>query len=266
MSLTKYELLKILKTPVTAIAIAVVLLLNLYMLLLGSQNGNYCANESPFHTDIERLKQDGAYFAGEITDAWNQKYKAEADAIINDPANHVPETEKEQIRRELQLKYSDEAIANMGNFIYLKETIIHSNEYQKYESMEFASCFYERAAQVGSSIADGYRERYPGIKGETLGAKTEEMYGYMAKGYRAIYDYDYGYWKLRNMHATYPFTIGLIILIALAPMFASEYSGKTDALLLTSKHGKRRLIYAKLKGGCYLHCCLGLRLSFLTRC
>jgi ABC-type transport system involved in multi-copper enzyme maturation permease subunit len=249
MSLTKYELLKIFKTPVTTIAIAVVLLLNLYMLLLGSQNGNYCANESPFQTDIERLKQDGAYFAGAITDEWYQSYRTEIEDVINNPLNHVSESEKEKIRQELKVKYSDEAIANMGNFIYVKESIIRSNEYQKYEPMEFASHFYERATQVGFSVADGYRERYPGVKGETLAAKTEEMYGHLAQDYTANYNYDYGYWKLRNMHTTYPFTIGLIILIALAPIFASEYSGKTDALLLTSKHGKRRLIYAKLKAG-----------------
>jgi len=249
MSLTKYELMKILKTPVTTIAISMVLLLNLYMLLLGSQNENYRANESPFQTDIERLKQEKAYFAGAITDEWYQSYKAEVDAIINNPSNHVSETEKEQIRQELKIYYSDEAIANMGNFIYLKESVMRSDEYRKYEDMEVSSHFYEKAAQFRFRIADEYRERYPGVKGETLAAKTEEMYGRLAREYTANYNYDYGYWKLRNMHTTYPFTIGLIILIALAPIFASEYSGRTDALLLTTKHGKRRLVYAKLKAG-----------------
>ena len=230
MNLTRYELKKTLKSPVTAIAIVAVLLLNLYTLFLGSQDASYCSSGAyrpPYQTDIELLKQNGAYFAGEITDEWFQKYKAEVEAIIDNPANHVSDEEKEQIRQELKYVngYTDEKIADCGNFIYLKEAVLHSNEYQKYEGMEFAARFYERAANTGVRIAEEYRERYPRTKGEALAAKTEEMYSYMAQDYTAYYNYRYGYEKLRIMHTVYPFTIGLIILIALSPIFAAEYSG-----------------------------------------
>jgi len=252
MSITKFELKKILKSPVTAIAVIAVLLLNLYMLLLGSQDPSLCASGAylpPYQTDIERLRQEGAYFAGEITGEWFQKHHAEVEAIRNDPVNNVSAEEKERIRREDFYGLTDEAIAERGNAIYLKESVMRSHEYQKYESMEAAARFYELAAKIGFAAAGDYRERYPGVKGETLAVKTEAMYGYIADEYKAYYDYKLGYEKLRVMHTTLPYTVGLIILIALSPIFASEYSGKTDALLLTSKHGKKRLIYAKLKAG-----------------
>ena len=252
MSLMKFELKKILKAPVTVIAIIAVLLLNLYMLLLGSQDSSYCSSGAyiaPYQTDIARLQQEGAYFRGEINDAWFQKYYAEADAIRNDPANHVNEEERERIRQEDFRGYTAEAISELGSFIYMKESVLRSDEYQKYEDMEFSAHFYERAAQTGLVVAADYRERYPDAKGEAFAAKAEEMYNYMAQDYTAYYNYDLGYHKLRIMHTTFPLTIGLMILISLSPIFASEYSGKTDALLLTAKHGKRKLIYAKLKTG-----------------
>jgi len=225
MNLTKYELKKMLKTPVTAIAIVVILLLNLYILLLGSQNPGDCykAQLPPLQTNIKQLQQNGAYFAGEINDAWYAKYFAEAEAVRNDPANFVSEAEKELVLQELRLRLNEEAIAEMGDVIYLKEELLTLNEYNKYEDMEFSAKYYERANRLGLFLAEDYRERFPGKKGETLAAKTEAMYGYLAEDYTAHYNYDWGYHKLRNMHATYPYTIGLLTLIALAPLFAAEY-------------------------------------------
>ena len=246
MSLTKFELKKIILNPVTLIAIAVILLLNLYTLFFGRQTGNYKANETPFDTDIVRLQEEMGHFAGEINEEWYQKFIAEKNEIINNPANHVSGKEKEQILQNLKSDgMTDEMIAEMGNIIFLKDSNIHG----RYEDMEFSSHFYENAKAMGSYFAQQYREQYPGEKGEALAAKTEEMYNSLADEYKAYYNYNYGYHKLRNIHSTYLFTIGLLILIGLAPIFAAEYSGKTDALLLTSKHGKKRLIHAKIKAG-----------------
>ncbi|MCL1803793.1 MAG: hypothetical protein FWG30_09195 [Eubacteriaceae bacterium] len=252
MSLTRLELKKMLTSPITAVSIVAVIALNAYMLLFGSQDPSLCATgayRSPFQTDIARLQQEGAYFAGEITTEWHQKYNAEVKAMRNDCANLVPDAEKERIRREDYREFTDEAIAELGNIIYLKESVWSSPVYQKYEDMEVSSRFHQAASKTGAVIAQDYRDRYPGLKGETLAQKAEEMYARMSHGYTARYNYKYGYEKLRIMHTTYPLTIGLIILVALSPLFSSEYSAKTDALILASKHGKKRLIYSKLKAG-----------------
>lgn len=126
-----------------------------------------------------------------------------------------------------------------------------TEDYQKYEDVEFAAAYYVRAKESSDWLAKGYRESYPGKKGEVLAAETERLYQKVEE-YTVYYNYDWGWWKLRNIHTTYPMTIGVFLLIALAPLFSSEYALKTDALVLSSKYGKRRLILGKLKAGLLL--------------
>ena len=42
-----------------------------------------------------------------------------------------------------------------------------------------------------------------------------------------------------------PFILGFVIAFLIAPVFASEYGNHMDGLLLSSKHGKRKLIFGK---------------------
>ena len=265
MNLMKFELKKMLTTRVMIISMVGVFLLNLYSVLLGEQYDPsvYCASAPALQTEISRLQEEMEYFAGEINAQWAEKYRGEANAIRNDPANFVSDEEKEHIRRDVYGNLTDEAFDEIGNFKYLRESVLHSREYQKYEDAEFSARFYELAERTGLTLAETYRYRFPGEKGDVLAAKAEKMYGYMANEYTAYYNYDWGWHKFRNLHLTYPFTIGLIILIALAPLFASEYSGKTDALLLSSKHGKKRLIHAKIGAG-FLFAALSWAIVTLT--
>ena len=43
-----------------------------------------------------------------------------------------------------------------------------------------------------------------------------------------------------------PFIMGFVIAFLLAPVFASEYANNMDSLLLSAKHGKKKLIFGKL--------------------
>lgn len=249
MSLTRFELKKIVCSPIVFIASAVLLLINIYSLLFSSQTG-YKAIQSPFDTNIAQLQENGSEFAGAINDEWYNMHIKELQSIIDNPANHVSEEEKQVIRNGfLEKGYSEQGIENMGNYIYLKEEILSSNDYQKYEDVEFSAGFYDNARQCGKMLAYEYKNLYPGDKGEVLAQKTEEMYNALADNYTAYYNYDWGYWKLRNFHMSYPFSIGLLVLIGLSPLFSAEYSKKTDALILSSKHGKKKLIFAKIKAG-----------------
>ncbi len=126
-----------------------------------------------------------------------------------------------------------------------------AEDYQKYEDVDFAAAYFVRARESSDLLAAGYRESYPGKKGEVLAAETERLYQKVEE-YTVYYNYDWGWWKLRDIHTTYPMTIGVFLLIALAPLFSSEYALKTDTLVLSSKHGKRRLILGKLKAGLLL--------------
>jgi ABC-type transport system involved in multi-copper enzyme maturation permease subunit len=48
------------------------------------------------------------------------------------------------------------------------------------------------------------------------------------------------------MQTVLPFTIGLLLIVVLTPMFSYEYGKKTDSLLLSAKYGKSKLIKAKM--------------------
>lgn len=250
MSLTKFELKKIVQTPIVMIAFTALLIVNISALLFGSQIEGYTATQSPFDTNIHQAKQYGSFFAGEINDKWYHFHKQEQQKMIDDPANQVSDAEKQKIRESLIAEgYSEQEISNMGNIIYIKRDLISSNDYNKYEDVEVAINFYKNANNYGQMLANKYKSLYSGDKGIILAAKAEEMYTDLAENYTAYYNYDLGYWKLRNMHANYPFSIGLLVLIGLAPLFSAEYSRKTDAIILSSKHGKRKLIFAKIKAG-----------------
>lgn len=131
MGLTKFELKKIAQTPIVVIAFTALLIINICALLFGSQTG-YKAIESPFDTNIYEAKQNGIFFAGEITDEWYQFHKQEQQKLIDDPANQVSDAEKQKIRESLSAEgYSEQEISNMGNVIYVKKELISSNDYNK---------------------------------------------------------------------------------------------------------------------------------------
>jgi ABC-type transport system involved in multi-copper enzyme maturation permease subunit len=65
--------------------------------------------------------------------------------------------------------------------------------------------------------------------------------GSLVRGYNLFYDYYNGF-----LTGLYPYLIGFLILLLIAPVFTGEYSSRMDGLTLSSKRGKRGLIGAKL--------------------
>lgn len=249
MNLTWWEFRKLWRAPALRIATAVLTLVTLYAFFFGYQDG-YKAQQTPLATEITRLQADGAYFAGKIDEDWIAWVLAEEDAFINDPENQVPQSERETVRDAYRARgLTEQAIDKMGEWIYLKEEVALSNDYQRFEDAIFSTRFYDYARETGDDLARQYRERYPGKKGSVLAAETERLYRHLADDYTAYYNYDWGYWKLRGMHTLLPFTVGIILLVGLAPLFSGEYAERTDALILSSRHGKGRLPRAKIRAG-----------------
>lgn len=248
MKLTACELKKIIRGPIIWIALIAVIALNIFSILIGGEQSQYSANAPAFRTNIQELQQRYAYFAGPITPEWIAHFKKEAETILNDPQYRVSDDEAERIVQTYvsQYGYSEDAVRN-NPILFLNEKGIA--EYEKYEDVQVASNFYINASDFGNRMAEYYRNTYPGAKGEALAADTQSRYYYLADEYTANYNYAYGYQKVRNMMTIYPYTIGVVLLIALTPIFSSEYSKRTDALLLTSKNGKKKVVRAKLKAG-----------------
>ena len=59
-------------------------------------------------------------------------------------------------------------------------------------------------------------------------------------GYNLFYDFYDSF--MRNFA---PFILGFLIIFTISPLFSTEYSTKMDSLILSSKHGKRKVILSK---------------------
>lgn len=240
MKLTQFELKKMICTPIVWFVLIAVIAVDVFSILAGENWAN-----------IQQLQEQQTHFAGEITQEWIDCRQQEAEAILNDPQYRVDTEKVEQIVQMYmsQYGYAEETIRNNLS-LFLTEN--GRKEYEKYEDVQVASMFYVNAKKFGERMAEYYQSTYPGEKGTVLASDTQKRYNYLATEYTANYNYDFGYQKVRSMMATYPYTIGVIILIALAPIFSTEYTRKTDALLLSSKNGKQKLACAKIKAGLFV--------------
>lgn len=154
------------------------------------------------------------------------------------------------LQRIEQSKYAGDINPSWTNAIQEKLQIITENpnhlSYRILLDANQSSDFYNHALQFAINEKHYYKFKFEGKKGDALSTKAEEMYGDLATNYTAFYDYNLGWIKLNAMQNLMPFTVGLFLLIAISPIFALEYSEKMDSLLLTSKYGKNKLIYAKI--------------------
>jgi len=248
MQLAGFEVKKVVNTPVVWFALAAVIGLNIFSVLLGGyQSSEYAAGAPAFRTNIQKIQDWYLPFAGPITQEWIERYQQEADAVLHNPQYRVSDEEVEVIvQRQIERGYREEVVRE-NPVLFLNE--IGAAEYDKYEGVQVASEFYTNALEFGDYMADYYRKTYPGEKGAVMAADTQARYHKLATEYTANYNYSYGYQKVRNMMTTYPYTVGVMILIALAPLFSAEYARKTDALLLSAKNGKGKLVCAKIKAG-----------------
>src|SRR5690625_83587 len=131
----------------------------------------------------------------------------------------------------------------------MREDVLTSREYNRLEDPSVATMFYQTAAKVGKEVSQNYLNLYNGRKGEALASKAEEMYTYLSREYKAYYDYSWGWSRLHAIQTILPFTIGLLLIVILSPMFSDEYSKRTDAILLSAKYGKSKLTRAKIMTG-----------------
>ena len=246
--LIKFEINKSIRRPVVLGIFIVILLIDILMIFFGTFGSEPTHGMQYSKEKVTQLQQEQSSFAGLIDDAWTQHIMDLKNGILNNPANQVNEEERKRITEELLAQgLSEETINspdNIGRFI--REDVFNSRELQSLEDPEVASNFYERADKFGKETGEYYRETYEGQKGEALASKAEEMYGYLSNEYKAYYDYSWGWSRLHAMQTVLPFTIGLLLIVVLTPMFSDEYGKKTDSLLLSAKYGKSKLIKSKI--------------------
>ena len=245
MNLTKLEFKKIF-TPLTVIAVVVMLLLNLYMTfdyrayyLLEALDPDKKSNQ------LEKLKIEYAEKRGEITDEWIAARRSDVKNILNDPKYLKTEDELKQYLSDLAVQgYSAEEIERLKSQPY---TILNNDGIRAYEHTEkftYAASFYDNAEEEKQYLLDEYSSD------AGICADISARYDALINDYRAFCDYDLAYTSIQYVIANaFPFTVGVPVLIGLAPLFARERARKTDALILSSKRGRRDTARAKICAG-----------------
>lgn len=241
LTMIQLELKKMLIRPLSIMLILMILVVNGSILLLNNE-GNIVKLQ-----DIEMQRVEQSQYAGEINENWISKIHEKLKVIRENPDNLMSETEKEQVRQEyLQRGYSQEHVENIDSTVFLKPELLDSLSYNILLDAEYSTEFYDNAQQFADMQGELYRTVFDGKKGEDLATKAETMYGYLSQNYIAHYNYNLGWHKLNFMQSLMPFTVGLFLIVTISTIFSREYSQKTDSLILSTKHGKGRLIYAKL--------------------
>lgn len=218
MNLTKLEFKKIF-TPLTVIAVVVMLLLNLYMTF--DYRAAYlltALDPDSKSKPIETLKSEYAEKRGEITDEWIAARRSDVENILNDPKYLKTEDELKQYLSDLAAQgYPAEEIERLKSQPY---TILNNNGITAYEHTEkftHAASFYDNAEEEKQYLLDEYSSD------ADICADISARYDALINDYRAFCDYDLAYTSIQYVIANaFPFTVGVPVLIGLAPLFARE--------------------------------------------
>ncbi|MBU3195966.1 hypothetical protein KPL26_04700 [Clostridium algidicarnis] len=246
-----FEIKKSMNKPIVLAIIIGILLMDVLMIFFGKFQGEPTFGMPYSKEKVVQIKKERLRFSGVIDDNWIQDVKNTQNNILNNSNNQVSGEERKKITQKLIEEGLTEDYINSPNSVHLfvKEEVLDSREFQSLEDPMVSSGFYDAAEKKGKEIADDYRINYGGSKGKALSWKAEEMYGYLSNEYKAYYDYSWGWSRLHAMQIYLPFTVGVLLVVALSPMFSNEYSSKMDSLILSSKQGKSKLIKAKMIAG-----------------
>ncbi|WP_294853429.1 ABC transporter permease subunit [uncultured Oscillibacter sp.] len=254
-----FELKKMLMRPVSILALILLIAINCLSIFTDGM-GTLILPEY-----VTAQKTEQSKYAGRMDKNWTDEIQQRLNVITEDHKNLIQEDEREQVRKEyLEKGYTQQYIDSLSNSVFLKPEITDSLTYRVLKDAEYSSTFYTKAKDLSIALGKYYRSEYLGKKGEVLAQKAEKMYGYLAQKYIAFYDYNLGWNKLISLQKLLPFTVGFFLLIALSSAFSGEYSGKTDSLLMSSKHGKGKLIHAKIMAAFFLAVGIWLLMQLLS--
>ena len=240
MDLIKLEFKKLF-TPLTVIVLAVMLAVNMYAAF---------THQGVFYTGARRselaeLKAEESKMRGAIDDEWIAARNAEVQAVLNTPEYQKNEEELEELRRHMREEGLSEALIEEQLAVpYNRLNAEGIGKYEQTEPYIVAANFYNHAEMEKQDLL----EEYAGD--EAVCADITERYDRLINDYTAFYDYSLAYENIQYAAANMlHLTIGIPVLVGLAPLFARERVRRTDALLLSSKRGRHELARAKLCAG-----------------
>lgn len=244
----RFELQKMFERPIV-IGSLVALLLVSFVLLQA-----YCFNNSR----TTALLPDGTTLSGREAILYNQSVAGKYDGAFTDEAvaRMVSDFEKDYPQDFCAMTHDEGIHASLPSvYSYLTIFIPPQN---------YTEILQEAAAQ-GNSISPLTEYGLISIADYMPLADTTLQYGYSDS-------WEFFFMSFCGSTLTIAIPVLLVIIIAVSMVFSSEYSMKTDALILTTKHGKNKQITAKLWAslifatlvisGVFILFCIAFRLQY----
>ncbi len=240
MDLIKLEFKKLF-TPLTVVVLAVMLTVNMYAAFM--HQGVFYAGER--RSELYELKAREREMRGAIDDEWIAARNAEVQAVLSAPEYQKNEEELEELHRHMCEEGLSEALIEEQLAVpYNRLNAEGIGKYEQTEPYIVAANFYNHAEMKKQDLLNEY------AGDEAVCADITERYDRLINDYTAFYDYSLAYENIQYAAANMlHLTIGIPVLVGLAPLFARERARRTDALLLSSKRGRHELARAKICAG-----------------
>ncbi|WP_339247017.1 ABC transporter permease subunit [Paenibacillus sp. FSL F4-0243] len=245
-TLTRFELRKIIRSKlfyvVIAIVIAVVLLLA-NMRVTGAYITGKDGEELKGLAAISLQREYGRQLAGPLTTEKLENSIERHKKAHLDPNNI---DDKGNLKNEAYAKYEvpDEQINTLIRYAF---SPLSNYDYSVMDRLQpdDAKMFYEKRIEKVNGYLN-YDYSYGNYS-----VKEKAFFNTMNEQLRVPFQMDYvtGWEKVFQNLQNLFLIISLAIGICLAPMFADEYQRGTDAIILSSRYGRNKVITAKLKAG-----------------
>lgn len=267
-SLIYFEFKKIASRRMTIIAVLGTVLLSILFFIFTVSIEMHTSYDSEAGRTIQELnglsaidfeREEMHELKGYLTKEYINKRKSEREVIENNPANleTIPQEELEQKKNEMKaMGFSEEGIENIRPTRLKEDAYI--DEVDKYDFLRSHVGKIERIPNIITELEsrnlEGINENRPGkYQGSVNGNLTDKEVNKLLKMYRKVnstptyYDYYFGWERLsRNLSFIFSIILSALVVICLSPVFSQESSLRTDAIILTTRYGKNKLITAKL--------------------
>ena len=247
--LVGFEYKKIFKKRSSIVILLIAVFLTAFS-SLGPLMGNYYIKGEKFESNYEGMKRDREYIRSLSDREIGNDILSEAiGAYSLIPSTDGKYTDTDEYQRYAR-PYSE------INYIIRKSYGMNDWKEMKLLTEEDIKSFYDvRQSAVERSI-----------EGTTMSPAEKSASVSLSRQVKPpfIYSYTGGYTRFFSQMYTTAILICFICSICIAPLFAGEYTDKTDSLILSSKYGKNKVIHAKLITGISFSVLLTIMLTIVS--
>ena len=247
--LVRFEYRKILRKRSNIITLLIALFLTAFS-CIGPLMGNYYIKGEVFESNYDGMKKDREY----IRNMSDREINSEMLSETIEAYSRIPPTDgKYTDTREYQ-QYA----RPYSEIYYMVRKVYNLNDWEEIELLtkENINNFYNmRQNMVERNIED-----------TTMSSAEKENSIYISKQVETpfIYSYTGGYQRFFSQMYTTAILICFICSICIAPLFAGEYTDRMDSLILSSRYGKNKVIYAKLFTGISFSILVSIMLTLVS--